>query len=175
MKTTKNKSEATETPKLVPIILIMDNLLKVHRLVNLDSLAFSRGRQFEETPSFPYNPQTYHVLLENKIKFRIECNVNIDPDNLRIACPYHDFGKQQWYTPNYMEYVDDVLLDVKFRSKATNKVRYAQLTLTDVFAELEMGKAELLQLSGGKLTQKQVKQLGLTLVTGELFSYYQAK
>ena len=175
MKTAKSKV-ASALPKLTPIILLFDNLLKVHKLIDLNSVDFQQGKQFEETPSFSYTQEKYELLLDKKIKFRVECNVNIDPENLRIACEQHDFGSQQWYTPKYMDYLDDVLFDVKLRNPQNTKVKYFKCTLTELVETYIKGQGlELQQLSGGRLTAKQAKQLGLTLVDSELFAYYQAK
>ena len=174
MKTTKNKAETTEAlPKLTPIILLLDNVLKVHKIIDLDSVQFMVGRQYEELPSFPFTPDKYKLLLKHKIKFRVECNVNIDPDNLRVACEQHNMGNLQWYTPKYVDYLDDVLFDVKLLNTETNKVKYARVTLTTLEDMLETYELQL--LSGGRLTAKQAKGLGLILVEGEYFSYYQAK
>lgn len=153
-----------------PVIFIMDNLLKVNRVVNLDQVSdFCNGGAYGEFPSFNYTEEIYTKLLAKQLKFAIECDVNIDEENLIVLCAQHDFGKFKLYSPKYMKEGFEFSFDAKLKGK-NGKIKYGKFSLTQI-VKLEDEGFELLEVYG-KLSKKQRDKLNVTLVKGKNFNYY---
>lgn len=172
----KIQTTAVSDSGITPVIIVCDSLLKLHKLIDLNTVDFYHGRQCEEFPSFTYSKQVYSTMLDAKIKFRVECDQNPDPENLSLACVSHDFGKLKWFTPNYQLDHDDQMFDVKLALvESPKKVKYTKMCVTDLRALIAEGEWKLMQLAGGRLSKKQADRLNLSLVEGSRFSFYQAK
>lgn len=149
---------------ITPVIIITDNLLKVNKLIDLNSVDFVQGRP-DEYPSFTFTSLHYKKLLSANIKFVVESDVNPDLENL-VTSVTHDFGKIKWFIPKSQ--FEPKLWSVKL--KLGKKVMYCDVSLSDL-PSVAVDGWKIVQLSGGKLSKKQAERMKLIYVEGR-FSYY---
>lgn len=153
-----------------PVIMFVDNMLRVHRLINIDSLPYYvAGKPNEELPSTLYQEDVFDACLKHQIKFIVEATMNLDPAKLKI---YQDYGTLKWYVPKYMEdRIQEERYDVKVcSSKNIKKVKFLTISLSEIQALPEKGLSLLLLY--GALPKKVAKELGLKKVQGQNFSYF---
>lgn len=155
-----------------PVILFLDNLLKVHKLIDLDSLEyFIAGKQFEEFPSTIYREDLFDRLYKEKVRFVVESTHNLDPSKMVLD---QDFGNMKWYRPKYCAEQSTTKYDVKVALiKNIKKVKYMTLSLSEI-RDLPAQGLRLI-LIHGPLSKKLCNEFNLKRVKGANFTYFQVR
>lgn len=162
--------------EIKPVIIVMDNVLKLHKLLDLSKVDYCAGRPNEELPSISYSSEIYSMLLGSKFKFVVESDKNPDPDNLLLESGHHHCGNLKWFTPHYMLNLDNFLFDVKLsKVSSTKTIKFMRLAYPELVKLLEDNVWKLQQIAGGVLSRKQICLLNVQQIELPGFTFYQAK